>query len=97
MAKKQVQGWSNRDTALLGSCRVLSDLHHERPPQPVAPVHDVDLLRKARQVQRVGHGRVAPADHRHGLAPEERAVARGAVGYAAPGQLLLARQAQRRN
>ena len=53
-------------------------------------MHDIDAACKAGQIQRIGYGGIAAADDRHGLIPEERAVARCTVGYAAAGQLRLA-------
>jgi len=58
-------------------------------------VHHQHLGRETGQGEGLLEPRIASPDHDHGLAPQERAVAAGAVADAAPAQPLLARHAQR--
>ena len=69
-------------------------LKHLLGPQGVAPMHDVDAAGDVGEVERLFHGGVAAADHRHVLVAEEEAVAGRAGAHAAPLVRLLRRQAE---
>ncbi len=69
-------------------------LHGLAGTQAVAAVHDRDRLGEARQEGGLLHRGVATADHDDVLVAEEEAVTGGAPGDAAPGELVLAGQAQ---
>src|SRR5882762_5392510 len=60
----------------------------------IAPVHERDVLRDVRQIQRLLDRGVAAAHHRHALVAEEEAVAGGARRDATAAEALLRRQPQ---
>jgi hypothetical protein len=60
--------------------------HRLRRTQRVAAVHDGDRRGKARQVERLFHRGVSPADDRNRPAAEEEAVAGGAGRHTVPHQ-----------
>ena len=63
-------------------------------PQRVAAVHESDLPRMIRQVDRFLHGRVAAADHDDVLAAKEKPIASSAGGHAKAAEDFLAGQAE---
>ena len=65
-------------------------VHEDLIAVPGAAADHVHLLRDAAHLDRGLEGRVAAADDGDGLLPVERAVARGAVHNAPPGELVLA-------
>src|SRR5690606_38159512 len=81
------------DGAALGALEQ-APAHDLFRPELIAAVHDRDLRRDVRQIQRLLDGRVAAADHGDRLPLEEEAVAGRAGRDAAALVRLLARQAE---
>mmetsp|Transcript_9646 Transcript_9646/g.20908 ORF Transcript_9646/g.20908 Transcript_9646/m.20908 type:complete len:247 (+) Transcript_9646:699-1439(+) len=59
-------------------------------PKRIPPMNHRDRPARARQHQRVLHGRVAPSHDQHVLPPVHVPVARGAAAHASPPELVLA-------
>ena len=64
------------------------------PPEALPPVNEIDLCAEIGEIQCILQRRIAAADHRHGLLPEEHAVTGGTVGQSASHQLRLLRKSQ---
>jgi len=69
-------------------------LQDGRGTQLIPSMDDGDIIHKACQIQALVDGAISASHDENAFATVEKRIARGAVGYTVPGELLLARYAK---